>query len=127
MKSMNNIFSKHKGLKKVSKRLKDQRIIELNWTEIFGQMATQLFNPCLYGNTLSISTSNPSWAQEIQFYKKEFLSKINKLLKVKVDNIYVSYKRKPLIEVDDTDKYNPNEGLTLLEKIQRKERRGGFQ
>lgn len=122
MKSLNDIFSKQKAIKKVASRQKDQYIIELNWNEIFGQMASQLYDPCLYAKTLSICTNNPSWAQEIQFYKKEFLKKINTLIKKPIENIYVTYKRKPIQSNSDQTEDNPQAKRTLLEKIQEKER-----
>lgn len=126
MKSMDDIFISNKGLYKISKRLKDQKIIELNWVEIFGQMAAQLYDPCLQGNTLSIHTANPSWAQEIKFYKTEFLAKINALISQKIENLYVTYKRKPVktnIDIQIHSTQAPKK--TLLEKIQQKQGSAG--
>lgn len=86
--SIGNILTpllKRTGL---SRRIKEQKIIE-NWKEIVGRDIAQNTEPSkLRGRVLYVRVSNPIWAQQLQFLKEVIIKKINQEIKeVVVDNL----------------------------------------
>ena len=62
------------------KRQTIYRPIEEKWLDIFGQLAHTLRFSHVKNKVLIISTSNPTWVNEISYYEDEFLKKINAVL-----------------------------------------------
>lgn len=78
-------FLKRMGL---SRRIKEQKIIE-DWKEIVGHDVAQNTEPSrLRGGVLYVKVSNPIWMQQLQFLKEVIIKKINQEIKeVVVDDL----------------------------------------
>ena len=62
------------------KRQTVYRPIEEKWLDIFGQLAHTLRFSHVKNKVLVISSTNPTWINEISYYEAEFLKKINQVL-----------------------------------------------
>jgi len=77
MKHLSDIVS---GLNIKSQPFRTQSIydqVRENWDAIFGQLAQTLTFGYVKQNRLVVYTQNPAWTNEIGFYEKKFLEKIN--------------------------------------------------
>ena len=64
--------------------------LQRNWSELAGELLSkQLQVSYVRGKLLVLEATNPCWIQEIEFYKKPLLLKLNLFLKSKVELTWV--------------------------------------
>lgn len=93
MKQLVDLFKENKALRDLTNEAILTEKLKKNWSNIFGNLASQLELGFIRDKTLTIFTKNPSWKTELNYYKQDFIEKTNKILKRKaVSNIKVVVK-----------------------------------
>lgn len=84
MKKINDMFAKSGIHKELWKNLCFSQLIKANWTHIVGEgLANQVVFQFLKLDCCILSVTNPCWVQEIEYYEKDILKKLNGILKMK--------------------------------------------
>ena len=121
VKKLSNIFDekKPKALQEVLSSRHTQELIISQWKSIFGKLAKHLVFGHYRKGCVTVFSDNPMWVNEIDFYKKDILEKINKLFpKPCIYQLRISYQVQP--EVKKKVIKNTEEKQTLEDLIKLK-------
>ena len=80
MDSLANILGDQYQLRKYKTKLQVTKVLTEKWHDIFGKLGTDFSLYMITGTSVIINTKNPMWVNEILFYKKMLLKKINDTL-----------------------------------------------
>lgn len=120
MKPLSDIVA---GLNVKDHPVKNQSIydaVQENWDEIFGHLAKTLNFGYVKRQSLVVYTKNPAWVNEIGYYEKSFLAKINGFIehkKYQVTSLTVHIHRKSTAKKKRKPKLVQKSGRSLEENI----------
>jgi hypothetical protein len=130
MQEVFEVIKKNRKYKSIFDDLEISKTIKRNWSSIFGKLAGDLsFGYCKNG-FLFIETRNQIWVNEIDFYKKDILVKLNNLFtRKKIKNIRVkwsSFKKDLYLEKKTNQKKQTHGHLEekVKNKIKTKQKEG---
>ncbi|MBT5855966.1 DUF721 domain-containing protein [bacterium] len=79
---MDNVFkvlAKRRGFGDFVKTIQSSQHIKLVWKDVFKSLSNELHFGYFKSGTLGIIVKNPVWVTEIDYYRAEFITKLNKL------------------------------------------------
>ena len=79
MQNLGSILGKNKFYKRFLNDFQIADTLKSNWSDIFGRLSTDLSFYYYNKRILAVFTANPLWKNEIKFFKKQILEKIEVL------------------------------------------------
>ena len=80
MDSIFAVLSKNKQLKAFLQQMDTEKILSKNWDFIFDALANQLHFKYFKNGVVFVSSENPMWVTEINYFEEKFKDKMNQLL-----------------------------------------------